>query len=399
MPNPINCQELKGFKKHTEESTQNVQYGLYKNTAYYYKTLLLPNLTPDKIRLRILNEAACGKIAELLSKSLDKFITPIHALVINDDGHAVGLLSQKIEYDHFENRGTDKNNLKKVLALSGLAQISTIRYFLCDPDGPFNVGYSDQEKLSSIDYGLANFNYLLAKNTLTESEAERVAGDVFNITEENVFSGLLEPVTDIEYLVHHIFSSFKENLVGFCDSHEELVLNFFKGAYHTFLVIVNTFRQSNFSQFLYDELGINELCEEDQVMFKEIIESLMQRANQLKIILDNMRRLSPVMFEQQLAQQVDGRLSPVMLKASPQYKSAKQFQSINDALFQRAEEEEQKTNNGCLSPANGGKSRGDKTGYVTVLRPLPLSMFANKNLSNSGNEQATIQNINHRSSV
>ena len=162
---------------------------IIETEKYIFKPLMQGLEDPRLQKLRTLNEAICGKIVELVNQQHgDLFAAPEHSLVVKD-GSLHGLLSKKIDYTPLNKLPTGKKEFVLALRANALSSISTLNYFLSNPDGATNIGYNQyddeleaaikrdapfEEKLASIDYGLANFFYLKEQGALLGSENARL---------------------------------------------------------------------------------------------------------------------------------------------------------------------------------------------------------------------------------
>lgn len=384
MPKLVPESTLAHFKDNGETNSQATSRGRLNGFLWFCKRPSTKLPDPGSRRLRILNEAICGKTIELLNERLgEAFHTPNYQLVINSNGELTALLSKEIDYDYMGDHELNRQQLLDLLPKPGLAEISTIRYSLLqDPDSFSNIGYS-KHKLSSIDYGLANYLDLLKQNALMENESEHLSEiahrDVFSISVASVFAGILQSVGDESpgFLAHHVIPSFNEKVAEFCETNKQEVLAFLKRVYRTYSEITSLLTPHDFKDKIIDELGINELPNEDQKMAENIINLLVKRAITLSETLGTLRRCSPTQFLEIATEcEVDKRLTPVMLEASPHYNYSKNVRFcslfVNEIIEGNAKTEAQKSEarEGVISPANGG----GEGGYSTTLAPAsPLS--------------------------
>lgn len=380
MPELVRYSAITDFTDFDAGSTQVLSTCHFNGLEWFFKQPPALLIDAKARTLRILNEAICGAIVLFLSeRSHNPFLTPVHRLVVDGSGSPIGVLSQKITYETFMDRGTDKGGLKSALAMKGLAEISTVRFCIGDPDGNNNAGYGEKGgPLSSIDYGLANFSYLLAQNALTESEKTRlpIRGPVvFNITIDNVLSFILEPVgDDVEFLAHHAFPMFERYLAEFCETNRDIVEGFFSNVYKMLNIVSVALTAEDFKIRMFATLGLDGLKEENRGLCQDIIGVLVERAHHLKETLRTLSSYSPSDFERLAAKSPsDGRFSPAILSAlsaSPVYKRLTLIDQVNEMMRVRAEAERfSSIRTGGITPANGG----GEDGYKGVLFPAPTS--------------------------
>ena len=377
MPKPVRYSEIADFTPFDAGTTQILSTCRFNSLEWFFKEPPPLLIDTKARRLRILNEAICGAIVLFLSeRSRNPFITPVHLLVVDDTASPIGVLSQKITYETFMDRRTDKKGLESVLAMKGLAEISTIRFCLGDPDGNNNAGYGEKGgPLSSIDYGLANFSHLFSQNALTECEKTRLpmrGPVVFNITVENVLSFILQPVgDDVEFLAHHAFPMFESYLAEFCETNRDIVESFFSNVYKMLNIVSTTLTAEGFKDRIFATLGLDDLNEHDRILCQDIIGVLVERAHHLKTTLRTLSRFSPSDFERLAVESpTDGRFSPVILSASSLYHRITVIEQINQMMSSRAEAERcSSIRSGRITPANGGGAEG----YQGVLFPAPTS--------------------------
>ena len=377
MPELVHYSAITDLTPFNAGTTQVLSTCRFNGLEWFFKQP--PTLLIDaKARtLRILNEAICGAIVLFLNeRSHNPFLTPVHRLVVDGSGSPIGVLSQKITYETFMDRGTDKGGLKSALAMKGLAEISTVRFCIGDPDGNNNAGYGEKGgPLSSIDYGLANFSYLFAQNALTESEKTRLpirGPSIFDITIDNVLSFILEPVgDDVEFLAHHAFPMFERYLAEFCETNRGIVEGFFSNVYKMLNIVSVALTAGGFKNRIFATLGLDGLSEDDSVLCQNIIGVLIERAHHLRLTLRTLSSYSPNDFEKLAAKSPsDERFSPAILSASPVYKRLTLIDQVNEMMRVRAEAERfSSIRTGRITPANGG----GEDGYKGVLFPTPTS--------------------------
>ncbi len=376
MPKPVRYTEITDFTPYDAGTTQVLNTCRFEGLDWFFKQPPALIVDARARMLRILNEAICGAIVFSLSeRARYSFLTPVHRLVINDLGSPVGLLSQKISYQTFMDRGTGKSGLELVLGMSGLAEISTARFCIGDPDGNNNAGYGESSRLSSIDYGLANYPYLFAQDALTEIEKRRLPLDrglgTFNITVDNVLSFILQPVgDDVEFMAHHVFPRFELFLAEFCETNKELVEGFFSKVYKMLNVVSMEITADGFKEGVFETLGLTGLNDKDRIICHNIIDVLVDRAHHLKETLRTISGYSPIAFTRHLDESVsEKRLSPVMRSVFPACKREILVDVINEIMLSRAETERSV---GRITPANGGGAQGYRDVLFPIIPKSPL---------------------------
>ena len=378
MPNIVHIKDITAITPLTDPTTQILSTCHFEGHVWFFKQPPALLTDPEARSLRNLNEAICGATVSLLcERTPGCFLTPTHRLVVNEDGHTIGLLSQRIPYENFMDRRTDKKGLQQVLTLKGLAEISTIRFCLGDPDGNNNAGYGDETRLSSIDYGLANFSYLFGQEALIEMEKERLPRDrgtsVFDISVKNILAFMLQPRgDDVEFLTHHAFYSVEKELAELTKTNGDLVKAFFANAYKMLNLISLQLTDTEFKTNIFARLGIPELKPSEIRVCEEIIRVIIERAYLLKTTLRTISGYSPSEFVRLVAEGVpDERFSPLMLEASPRYRQKISIEEICGIIQARAEQDYRKARSTGITRADGGGADG----YSGVLFPRITSPY------------------------
>ena len=375
MPKIIRYSDISDLNPFDACSTQMLSTCHYEGSEWFFKQPPARLADPQAKTLRILNEAICGSIVLLLCEyTHHRFLTPEHRLVINTEGDTIGLLSQKIPYENFMDRRTDKAGLERVLTMKGLAEISTIRFCIGDPDGNNNAGYGDETRLSSIDYGLANFSYLFAQEALIDMEKERLPRDrgpgVFDISVSSILSFMLQPIDDAEFLTHHAFYRFVKDLAEFSKTNATIVKEFFANAYKMLNIFSLQLTHPEFKNNIFTKLSIHTLKPSEIRISEEIIRVIIERAHLLRTTLRTISGYSPSEVERLVTEDVpDDRLSPFMLEASPRYKHKMTIEEINAIIQERAQKH-------FRSAQSIGKSKAEgfgEDGYRGVLFPRVTS--------------------------
>lgn len=386
MPTPVRLGQLSHVTPIDEVSLQIVHTCRFEGAIWFYKQPPAEVVETRARTIRILNEALCGTIVSFLNeRSESTFLTPEYRLVIDDKGHPLGVISQMIPYTNFMNRGTGCKNLEQALLLGGLAEISTIRFILEDPDGNNNAGYDDEDKpttLSSIDYGLANFSYLLANKALSETEARRLperGAEVFDIGEENLLSCLVQSMgDDIEFLTHHAFFKSEKSLADIDAKNRPLIENFFEKIYGIKAIIAREFRTMDFKSQIFSRLGVEGLEPSQMIICHEILNALIERAEALTATIMKLSRYSPDELTRLVTRGTpEPRLSPCILEASPRLSACgidpRQaiIDAVNRTIKSRADIEQLRQQHaGRVTMADGGGAGG----YSSVLEPtVPTS--------------------------
>ncbi|MCX7116555.1 MAG: hypothetical protein NTW94_01345 [Legionellales bacterium] len=244
-------------------------------------------------KFRILNEAISGVIALILSKKGKSFSTPQHRLVIDASQNPMGVLSEGITLERFDD---NKLAMIKALTTSGLAEITALSFFMKDPDAYNNIGHGESttSPLARIDWGLSGYPTLEAMAYLTKGEENKLPSDkgakIFDITPTNILSFVMQPVTEIECHAHHVFTSASiKYLATFCastkESESKLATDFFQKIFDTFHLITKELTSEDFKRKIHDELGLGCLSDHDKMICDQIIDQYIDSANLLSTTL------------------------------------------------------------------------------------------------------------------